>query len=140
MPQIKDELRALDQSPPALRRFGLTVGTAMLVLGLLFVWRHRFAGWPLTIAAFVLVLLAILAPRALQPVQKVWMALAFTMGWIMTRLILTIVFYLVVTPIGILQRIFGQSPLDLSYKTGASSYWEKREGGERTLVDYERQF
>lgn len=140
MQQIEAELRMLDQSPGALRRFGLTVGLPLLLLGLLLVRRQRTAGWPFVVIGAVVLLLACAAPRSLGRFQRVWMTVAFTMGWIITNVILTVVFYLVVTPISVLQRLFASRPLDLSFDRDASTYWEPRTPGERSPPDYEKQY
>jgi hypothetical protein len=140
MPRIRDELRALDTSARALRRFGMTVGTALLLLGVLFLCRHRLAGWPLAILGVVLLLVAVIAPTRLTAVHRVWMTLAIAMGWVMTNVILTIVFFLVLTPLGLLQRLFAKPSLDLAFKAGESSYWATRSAEGRSLADYEKQY
>lgn len=68
-------------------------------------------------------LLGAAIPAVLKPIYSVWMALAVVLGFIMTRVILTIVFYLVVTPIGLIMRAVGRDPLDRKLDSNASSYW-----------------
>lgn len=140
MSQISEEYHAFDRSPVALRRFGFTVGTALVIVGVLLAWRGRTAGWPLAVAGGAIVLLALVVPGALKILHRFWMSLALAMGWVMTNVILTIVFFLVVTPIGLLQRLFGKSALALSFRSGAESYWEIRERWQPDPSEYERQF
>lgn len=140
MPQINEEYRQLDRSPAALRRFGWTIGGALVLLGVLLAWRHRVAGWPMFGVGVSVLLLALLAPGALEYFHRVWMTIALVMGWIMTNVILTVVFFLVVTPIGLLQRLFAKPAVDLAFKTGAASYWESRAGEQPAPADYEKQF
>ena len=140
MRQINDEYRQLDRSPAALRRFGWTVGGVLLSLGALLIWRHRAVGWPGFVIGAGILLTAFLAPRALKYFHRIWMTVALAMGWIMTNVILTLVFFLVVTPIGLLQRLFAKPAVNLAFKAGASSYWERRPGGQPTPAEYERQF
>src|SRR6266404_6051371 len=105
MSWINEEYRKLDRSPRALRRFGFTVGFVILLLGSVLLWRHRGAGWPLISIGTVLVLAACFVPLALKWVHGPWMIVSLALGWIVTRILLTIVFFLVVTPIGALQRL-----------------------------------
>jgi hypothetical protein len=68
------------------------------------------------------------------------MTLAVIMGWFMTRVILTILFFLVVTPIGIVARIAGKRFLGAPPAPGTESHWHRR--GEEAVdpSHYERQF
>ncbi len=140
MRRINEEYRMLDRSPAALRRFGLTVGAVLLLVGILLAWRGRAAGWPLVVAGGGSGLFALVAPGALQLFHRVWMTLSLAIGWVMTNVILTSVFFLVVTPIGLLQRLFREEALELSFRTGEESYWETRERRQPEPAEYERQF
>lgn len=139
MSWISDEYRKLDRSPRALRRFGLIVGPVILLLGAIFLWRHRGAGWPLISIGIVLVLAAGLAPVTLKWVHGPWMIAALALGWVMTRIILTIVFFLVVTLVGLLQRVFGKRAIEVDFRAGAASYWQARTA-RPAPEDYEKQF
>lgn len=139
MPWIDDEYRKLDRSPRALRRFGFLVGSVFLLLGGVLLWRHRGPGWPLSSVGAVLVIAAVLAPRTLKWVYVPWMIFAAALSWIVTRILLTIVFFLVVTPIGLLQRVFGKRPIEVVSRTDAASYWQARTAPP-AAKDYEKQF
>jgi hypothetical protein len=65
------------------------------------------------------------------------MTFAFALGWLMTRFILTIVFCIIVTPIGLLQRLCGKRPLEYGFKSDEPTYWQRRTAGPG---DYEKQF
>jgi hypothetical protein len=139
-PLLGEEFQELDQSPRALRRFGFTVGLVMLLLGSLLLWRqHRATGWPLTSLGSLLLIGAGFFPTALKYLHRPWMILSLALGWIMSRVLLTIVFFLVVTPIGLLQRFFGKRAIEVDFRTEAASYWQLRT--ERfTPANYEKQF
>lgn len=131
--------------PPAaekaeLRRFGLTVGAAFAVLGGISWWRgHEVPPRVLWTLATLLFVPGLLFPVALAPVQRAWMAFATVLGHVNTRIILTLLYYLVVTPVGFVMRLF-RDPLDRTLADGRTSQWIARE---RTPVDparYERQF
>jgi hypothetical protein len=136
---IKEEYHKLDRSPWALRRFGLTIGSALLLLGGILAWRHRGAGWPMISVGTVFVLIAIVAPRTLGFIYGPWMIFSFALGWLVTRVLLTLIFFFVVTPIGLLQRLFGQSAIEVAFRTDATSYWHSRTA-RPTAGDYEKQY
>jgi hypothetical protein len=139
MSWINDEYQKLDRSPRALKRFGFMVGSVILVLGCVLLWRQRGAGWPFTSIGAFLVIAAGLAPRSLKWVHAPWMIIALALGWIVTRILLTIVFFLVVTPIGLLQRLFGKRVIEVAFDADAASYWQARTASPLP-EDYEKQF
>jgi hypothetical protein len=106
-----------------LRSFGLIVGAGFAVIGLLpVVLRGQPPRlWALTIAA-ALAAAGVVIPRALRPLHRVWMQLAEVLGWINTRIILLLVFYLVIVPTGAFLRIFGKDILHLKVSADADSY------------------
>src|SRR5687768_14599537 len=91
----------------------------------------------MAIAAFFAVL-AFLAPAILTPIHRWWMKLAEVLGWINTRLILIVVYYLLVTPIGVVMRLFGRSPLAIDRK--AKTYWKKPSPHSYGDRHFEKQF
>jgi carbamoyltransferase len=126
-------------SVPSLRRFGFTLTAMFALLGALFTWRHRMAGRPLTSLALLFLLASIFGPSLLRYVYRPWMALARFLGAITSSILLTLVFFLIVTPLGLLQRLFGKRPLDLRFKGREPSYWQAR-SGPPVAADYEKQF
>jgi hypothetical protein len=108
----------------ALRDFGLLTGGLFIVFfGLLLPWlfSSSFPLWPWIVAG-VLGTLALIVPSALKPVYRGWMFFALILAWINTRLILSIIFFLLITPMGLIMRLFGknavknQSPRLESYR------------------------
>ena len=123
-----------------LRRFGLTVGIAFWVLTALLLWKNRPL-WPLfggLGTAFLL--LAALYPLALRPIEKVWMTAARAMGWVMTRVILGLVFILLFTPAGLIIRLLRKDPLNLRFDRAASTYWHPRKARDPSPERMERMF
>jgi hypothetical protein len=135
-----DDSRARREKRRKLRNFGLTVGIAFGVLAALLFWREKAHYVYFAVISAVFLLLGVLAPAALKPVEKVWMKAAGAMGWVMTRVILTILFFAVFTPIGLLARLLGKDFLSLRMDQAASTYWIYREPRELTKQDYEKQF
>src|SRR5690349_3307178 len=127
-------------SKAELRKFGLTVGGAFLVLGTVSWWRgHEWPPRVLWTLGVLLVVPGALFPGVLGPVQRGWMAFATALGHVNTRIILTVLFYLVMTPVGFVMRLF-RDPLDRSLKEGRTSQWVKRAPQPVDVGRYERQF
>ena len=92
--------------PKQLRQFGLIMaGMVISFFALLIplIWEFALPLWPWVVAA-LFAALALSAPRLLQPVYVVWMKVGAILGWINTRLILGVVFFLIFVPIGIVIR------------------------------------
>ena len=137
---LLDEIKNIKSSNRDLEKFGLTLGIFFAVLAALFLWRHKHGFFYLFVLANFFLALAWLAPRILKPIQKAWMTLALLMGWVMTRVLLSIVFYLVMTPIGIIARLTGKKFLDMKKSNGCESYWNNRKPLTRKKEDYEKQY
>ncbi len=96
-----------------LREFGLITGGLFVGLfGLFFPWLLSvdFPIWPWCVAG-VLWIWALLIPNSLKWVYKPWMLFAGGLGWINTRIILAIVFFVLMMPIGLLMRLLGKNPM-----------------------------
>ncbi len=114
-------------SPKELRRFGVTVAIPLALLAGLGVWRgHTVLPAVLGGLAAVLAFLGVFAPTLLGPVHTVWMKVADALGWFNTRVLLGLVYFLVMTPTGIVMRLMGRDPLDRRLKD-RPTYWIKRE-------------
>ncbi len=124
------ELEHLDRSRSALRKFGVVVGGVFGTVALIVLWRRGWDPGVLPLALGVpgvgLVVGGLLIPERLVRVYLIWMGLALVMGAIMTRVILTLVYVLMVTPIGLALRVFGKDLLDLRRQPGAATYWRDR--------------
>jgi hypothetical protein len=108
------------------RRFGLSVGGVFLALGALLAWRnHPTIGTILGVPGALLVLGGLVVPRWLAPVERGWMRFAVVVGAFNARIILGLAYYVVITPVGVVMRLFGRDPLDRRLGTG-DSYWRKR--------------
>jgi hypothetical protein len=137
---IKDEIKNIKQRPGDLRRFGITIGTIILLIACFLIWKHKHSGYYLLLFGDILVLFGIFFPTILQPLNKAWMTLSILLGWVMTRVILSVLFYIVITPISLIARLFSKDFLDLKIDKSRISYWEKRKSTPPTPADYERQF
>jgi hypothetical protein len=122
---VKHELSILDTSPRALRRFGLMVGGVFALLAAVGLWRD----WPQPaillmggVGLFLMVFGAV-GPSQLRTVHRWWMTFALTLGWCMSRLILTILFCLAIVPIAWLGRLIGLPFTKMRRAPRRDSYW-----------------
>lgn len=105
-----------DTSPKALREFAFTMAAAFVIIFcalLPWLFSRAIPIWPVIVAAILLAQAFFYSP-SLIPIQTIWMKIGGVLGWINTRIILAILFFILLTPIGWLQRIRGK----LNYKTG----------------------
>ena len=123
-----------------LKKFGITMGIAFLVITLLMLIRHRHSVIPTSIISALFFVVSLTIPGVLKPVYIFWMKLAFVLGWINTRLILIIIFYVLFTPVGLIMRLFRADLLDRKIDRNRDSYWKKREKKVFNPTDYERLF
>ncbi|MFX0197132.1 MAG: SxtJ family membrane protein [Candidatus Hodarchaeota archaeon] len=135
-----EEIKNIKSGRRELRKFGITVGIVLGLLGGLFFWRGRDYYSYFLILSAALILLGLTIPILLKPVYKMWMTLAMLMGWVMTRVILSILFYLVITPIGLLAKLLGKNFLELKFNRNADSYWIPKGKVKSERSCYERQF
>jgi hypothetical protein len=121
-----------------LRTFGLTVGGIFLGLG---VWPAVVRGasirlWAVALAGGLIVS-ALGWPTWLRWPYRGWMWLGDTLGWINTRLLLGVVFYGLVTPVGCLRRRRGQDPLQRHWDPEAATYRCVRQGRPRSHMTHQ---
>jgi hypothetical protein len=106
-----------------LRKFGGVMTVACGLLGSLLMWRSRPAGPYVVGLSALFLLLAAAAPGLLAPVERAWMKMAEVIAAVMTRVILTLTFFLVITPVGIVRRLMGYDSLGLRIDRSAPTYW-----------------
>ena len=112
-----------DITTKQLRSFGLTVGGIFALIGF---WPLFFTGvgprsWAVGLAACLLIP-ALALPKILFWPYKGWMMLGHVLGWINTRIILGVVFYLIVTPIGAVRRWLGKDPMGQRLRPDLDTY------------------
>ena len=123
---------------PSERSFGLSVGGVSVALGAVSWWRgHAVLGPALIAAGMVLVIFGLAAPRLLRAPNRIWWRFAQVMGWINARVLLTVFFYVVLSPVGIIMRLLGRNPLRTPH---SSTTWSKVDAHRRGPRHYERMF
>jgi hypothetical protein len=107
-----------------LRTFGLVFG-GMLVLifavAIPWLWNLSYPMWP-WIAAASFWAVALIAPGALDPVNRAWIKIGMVLGWINTRIILGAVFFLIFTPVAVVMRVIGRDAMNRSFDPDATTY------------------
>ena len=110
-----------------LRRFALILSIAFLIIALLLSRKHETLGHYLLVVPFVLSLFGLISPKSLAPFARRWMQFAEKLSVVMTFVILTLTYFLVVTPMAVLLRVLGKDLLSLRLDKDAKSYWTKVE-------------
>jgi hypothetical protein len=112
-----------EQKTKEFRTFGLLVGGVFSVIGL---WPVVFRQEPARIWALGiglgLIILAVIAPRSLKQTHRVWMRIGHALGWVNTRVLLGVIYYGLLTPMGITMRLFGWDPMRLRFEPKRTSY------------------
>lgn len=124
---IKKELQSLPTDAKALRKFGLLVGGVFLAIAAFLLWRKVEWGIYLAYLGAPLFLVGAVFPRALKQVYLGWMAMALAIGTVMTALLLTLFFLLVITPVGLFFKLIGRDVLQRKFDREAATYWITKE-------------
>jgi len=134
-----EEIRNIKTKEKNLRDFGITIGIILLSVSVfLFFKESNFYNLIFYLAGSFLGL-GLILPVVLKPIYFIWMIFSLLIGWFMTRLILSLLFYLVITPIGVILRLTGKDFLKIK-KLKQTSYWNYRESQIENNQNYEKQF
>ena len=135
-----EEIKAIKSTGKELREFGLTIGIILVILGGVSLWRGKpFYPYFLGIGGLFIVL-GLTLPRILKPLQKVWMSFSIIMGFFVSRLILSILFYAVLTPMNLITRLLGKDILDQRIDKTRPSYWQEKDTEVKKRESYENQY
>lgn len=135
------EMNTKKKSWRAEREFGVIVGGVLVLLSVWWQYRGKFPGVSdITLAiGCVLLLFAGLFPRALYWPNKAWMGLAEVLSFVSTRIILGFVFFVIITPIGLIKRMSGWDPLHRR-AARCDTYWKPYSARQRDPRHYEKMF
>ncbi len=130
---ILQEIKELPSESRDLRKFSVTVGGAFVVLWAVFAFviPYLFGKggdypllWQIGVA---LAILGMLVPPIVRPLYYAWMTMALALGFVMTRVLLTIFFFLILTPVALVFRLIGRDALQRKIDRGAQSYWTPKQ-------------
>ncbi len=138
---ILDEIRELKTGRRQLRNFGLLVGGVLALYGIL-AWARGKPFFPYALGpGLALVALGLVLPRILKPLYIPWMVLAIILGFVVSNVLLTAFFFVVITPIGLAARLLRRDFLRLKLDPNAQTYWIRRESqAPKSPSEYEQQF
>ena len=118
-----------EQTLPSERSFGLLFGA---VFALLAAYGWFFKSWSSVVelsllgVALAFVLLGFVAPKILSPLNWLWFQLGQLLGKIVSPIVLGAIFFLLLTPVSLVTRLFGRDELRLKRKASQTSYWLDR--------------
>ncbi len=135
-----EEIKNIKSEKSDLRKFGITIGTIFLIVAGFFFWKEKESFQLFLTIGITLFAVGIVIPVILKPVYWVWMVFATVLGWFMTRVILSLLFYVILTPIGLIARSFGKQFLDLKWNKTDNTYWNHHSESIFKKENYEKQF
>ncbi len=125
------------------RKFGIALGLILAVIATILLIKKKGTYIYFYGAGLFFVLAALAVPIIVKPVFILFLYIAHVLGWVMTRVLLSILFYLVMTPIGLVGRLFGKRFLDMTFSRQEESYWIESTDeipGDDPVKSYENQF
>jgi len=139
-----EEIRDIKSGKKELMRFGLIFGIVLAILGGLSLRAGKDNYFLFFILSPIFISCGLIRPAMLKPIHKLLAAVVdIVLGWFLPRLILCILFYLVITPLGFFMRLFGKDLLDLKLNPSVDSYWistKSVSAGPPDKKRYENQF
>ena len=139
---LQDEFKQIKSTRRDIEQFGFLIGGILVALGAWFAWTGRYEWQPFAAVGALLALGGTFTPSAVRPLQRAWMIFAVVIGWVMTRIILTVLFFLVLTPVALVARLVGKRFLELGFreKPSPKTYWNHRAKTSDARRELERQF
>ena len=135
-----DDLKNIRKDNKAIRDFGILIGFILLIIAGILFYKERASYELIILLGIAFIGLGLGMPIILKPFYSVWMYFAVVLGWFMSRLILVILFYFILTPIGLVGKLFGKNFLGNNFNSSANSYWNLRDSKSEINQDYEKQF
>ncbi len=137
-------IKSLKGDKTELRKFGVEIGAFLIFSYFLVLVLFKVSKINIIYAALILISLGLLLPIALKPFYKIWMPFAIMLGTIvgsiLSPIILTFLFYIVLTPLGLIARVFGKDILDQKIDKERPSYWHEINTAKKDKKSYENQY
>ena len=135
-----EEIKNIKSEKNDIRNFGLIISAVLIAIVMLLFWKEKQSYDILMIVGVVLCVTSLILPVILKPFYFAWMTFAVILGWIMTRVILSLVFYGIITPIGLFSRLVGKEFLNLKLNKTENTYWNHRRKHSLKKTNYQKQF
>tara|TARA_Y100000768_G_C23837057_1_gene614280 strand:+ start:272 stop:682 length:411 start_codon:yes stop_codon:yes gene_type:complete len=132
-------LKDISYEKSDIKKFGIIFSIIMLIVSIFLLYKssnlYFFTG-----LFFIFLSFGILFPVLIKPIYALWMILGSILGSLMTIVILTFIFYLIMFPISIIARILKKNFLELKLNKNANSYWNDRNTNIKNINSYEDQY
>jgi len=135
-----EDLKNIKSGKPELKEFGVTMAAILIVIGDIALWRERPTAIYLLGLGAALGALGLFKPDVLKPLQKAWMGLGVVLGFFVSRIIMAVLFYLIITPVGFIMKLFGKDILDQRIDKNKTSYWHELPVVHKPKESYENQY
>lgn len=135
---IFDEIKKIPSSEKDLKKFGITIGLLLVIVSLWMILKNYYYYPYFSIGGLLFIVFSYTFPVILKPIQKLWMTLGIIMGWLSTRIILSLLFYVILTPIGLIMKFNGKDPLER--QRNGDTYWHLRNDKTYNKEQSEKQF
>ncbi|HOO56957.1 MAG TPA: SxtJ family membrane protein [bacterium] len=123
------------------RKFGVVGIIFFLLLGTFMYWRGRpNAPYICAALSFFFIIVRFVIPALLPPVYKGWVAVAKVIGWININVLLSVAFFVAVTPVALIARLLGNDFMKKKYDPSAETYWQLREEKPIDPASYEKRY
>ena len=121
------------------KKFGIALGIILSIIATILFIKEKSLYIYFYGAGIFFIVAALAVPIFVKPVFILFLYIAHVMGWVMTRVILSALFYLVITPIGLILKLFGKKFLDMKFSQEKESYWIET-SEEEGVKSYEIQY
>jgi hypothetical protein len=137
---LLQEIKNIRTDKNQLKNFGVALFVFLSIFAAISFWKAGGAYRYLAPMAILVLAAALTFPNLLKVIYLPWMAVATVIGWVMTRIILSLFFYLIITPFSLILKLSGKDLLDEKIEPEKKSYWVLREKKTITKEELERQF
>ncbi|MFC1513539.1 SxtJ family membrane protein [candidate division KSB1 bacterium] len=136
---LLNELRNIKSDDKTLRNFCILFGVIFIIICIYLFLKGTKDAHHLYLVSVFFFVIGFTKPKFILPLYKIWMRFALIIGHIVSTIIITLLFYLVLTPTGIILRLTGKDFLNSTFDRKLSSYWTKR--SEKDMINSaEKQF
>jgi hypothetical protein len=122
------------------RSFGLVFAGFFALLGVVSLVKGHERPWLWFVPAFGFGVTALVVPSWLALLNRMWTRFSLLLSHVTQPIILGLLFFAVVTPIGLVMRLLGRDPMRLKWQSGEASYWIRRDPSGPSAGSMERQF
>jgi len=135
-------LSSIKPDRASIRKFGIVFSGIVLIIALVSLWRGRESLFiPLVAFSILLLLSSFVYPLLLYPLYFFMLKISGYMGWLNTRILLVVMYYIIFTPVALLFKLLGKDPLSRHFDRDATTYWMKREEERKDVqAHFEKQF